>query len=66
VIEPGLPHRGSVERQPDRVVLRLVPAGADRDVQPATGQHVDARQVLGKNGRVTQIVVEHERRDPQR
>jgi hypothetical protein len=48
--QPRLPHRGRVEGHADRVVLRLVPTGADRDVQPAAGQDVDARQVLGEHG----------------
>ena len=55
-----------VERQADRVVLGLVPAGADRDVEPAAGQDVERREVLGEDRRVAQVVVVDERRDPER
>jgi len=60
-----LPDGRRVERQTDGAVLRLVPTGADRDVQPAAGEHVEARELLGDDRRVAQVVVEHERRDPQ-
>ena len=64
--EPGLADADRVERQADRVVLGLVPAGADRDVEPAVGQDVERRQVLGEDRRVAQVVVVDERRDPER
>ena len=48
--------------RPIAVVLGLVPAGPDRDVEPAPGEDVEAREVLGEDRRVPQVVVQDERR----
>jgi hypothetical protein len=63
--EPSLADRRGVERQADRVIFRLVPARADRDVQPAPGQDVDRGQLLGQERRVAEVVVVDERADSQ-
>lgn len=63
--QPGLTHRGRVEGHSDRGVLGLVPAGPDRDLEPAFGQDVQAGEVLGQDRRMAKIVVQHERRHPQ-
>ena len=63
--EACLTDGGGVERQADRVVLGPVPPGADRDVEATAGQDIDRGEVLGEHGRMAQIVVEHECRDPQ-
>ena len=57
------PHARRVELQADRPVLGLVPAGPDPDVEPAVAEDVERREVLGHDGRVAQVVVEHERAD---
>ena len=58
-------HAGGVERDAERGVLRPVPAGAERDLHAAPAQHVERGEVLGQERGMTQVVVGHERRDPQ-
>ncbi len=41
------------------------PAGAEPDLQPSVGQHVDRRQLLGQHDGVLVVVVPHERADAQ-
>ena len=55
-----------LEWQADGVVLGPVPAGADADVEAPAAQHVEAGHVLGEDRRVAQVVVGHERADPER
>ena len=62
--QPRLPDPDRVERQTDGVVLGLVPAGAERHVEPALGQRVEGGQLLGEHGRMAQVVVVHEGADP--
>jgi hypothetical protein len=61
----SLADRRALERQPDRLVLGPVPAGADRHVEASIGQHVEAGEVLGQHRRMAQVVVEHESGDAQ-
>ena len=60
-----LADRCRVESQADRLVLGAIPARADRHVQPALGQDVEARELLRQHGGVAQVVVQHEGRDPE-
>ena len=57
------PSAGRLERYADRVVLHAVPAGAEADLKPPAGKNVEAGQILGHDGRMTQPGVEHERQD---
>ena len=63
-VEPADARADRVERDPQRLVLRHVPARADRDLDPAAADHVERRQVLGEQRRVAQVVVDHERPRP--
>ena len=63
--QPRHPDADRVERQPERVVLRPVPAGPDRHLDAPAAQHVERGQVLGEQRRVAQVVVGHERRHAQ-
>ena len=54
-----------LEWKSDRVVLGAVPAGPDADLQSPATEHVEAGHVLGQDRRVAQVVVDHERPDPQ-
>ena len=63
--QSGDPRPDRFERQADGVVLLAVPAGADPDVEATLAQDVERGHVLRQHGRVTQVVVEHERADPQ-
>jgi hypothetical protein len=42
LLQARLTDRRRIERQPDRVVFRSVPAGPDRHIQPAAAEHVQA------------------------
>ncbi len=61
-----LPDRHRIEGDAALFVLGHVPAGADGHVQPALAEHVERREVLCQDRGMAQVVVEHERRDPQR
>ena len=54
-----------VELQPGRLHLRAIPAGAQPNLQPATGHGVDRRQLLREHGRVPQLVVQDQGADAQ-
>src|SRR5205823_8989867 len=54
-----------VERHAGVLVLRLVPAGADADLQAPIAQLVEGRQLLREHHRMPQVVVEDERTEPQ-
>ena len=56
-------HAGRVELQADRLVLGFVPAGPDPDVEPAVTDDIERREILGDDGWVAQVVVQHERAD---
>ena len=57
--------RDRLEREPDRVVFGAVPAGPDPDVEAPATEHVEAGHVLGQDRRMAQVVVDHERPDPE-
>ena len=57
-LDPGA---GWVEGDSGGQVLRLVPAGADAYHQPPIADQVEGREILGQDGRMPQIVVEHQR-----
>ena len=48
------------------VVACVIQPGAEADLEPAAGEHVDGGQLLGQHDRVLVVVVEHERADLQR
>jgi hypothetical protein len=62
---PADPHRGGIERQAERKVLGLVPAGPDPHDEPSLAQHVDRRKLLGEHRGMAQVVVEDERTEAQ-
>ena len=54
-----------IERDAGALVLGLVPAGADADLQAPIAQLVEGRQLLRQHHRMPQVVVEDERAKPQ-
>jgi hypothetical protein len=55
------PDARPVEGEPGGLVFGLVPAGPDPDHQSPLAEQVQRGQILGEDGRVAQVVVEHER-----
>ena len=53
-LEPVEPFDDRRERDPERDVLRIVPAGAEADDESTAGDVVEDRQLLGQHGRVTE------------
>src|SRR2546421_7899031 len=47
------------------VVLRLVPAGANSDLEPSVAEPVQRGQLLGEDDRMAEVVVENECPQPQ-
>ena len=57
---------GGVEREAGLLVVGGHPARADAELEPAVGEQVDRRRLVGEHDRVLVVVAEHERADPQR
>jgi len=61
LLEPvDAPARG-VERDARRAVLGLIPAGAEAELEPAAGQVMQARGLVGHDRGVPEVVAEHHR-----
>src|SRR3546814_8821659 len=54
-----------IHRDARLVVVAAHPAGAEAHLDPAAGEHVDRRQLLGEDDRVLVVVVEDEGPDLQ-
>ena len=59
--EAGLPRRGRVERDADRLILRERVPGADAELDAASGEMVERRDLARQVHRMTEVVVEDER-----
>ncbi len=59
-------HLGCVHRDAGAVVVELLPARADADLEPALRQHVDRGELAGEDCGMAVVAVEHERADLQR
>ena len=52
--------------RPSAVVVGGHPAGAETELEPAAGQHVEGGGLLGDHRRMLVVVAEHEHPDAQR
>ena len=64
--QAGHAHRRRLHRDARLLVVGRHPAGADAELEAAAGDDVEGGRLLGQDDRVAEVVVEHERADPQR
>jgi hypothetical protein len=66
LLKPVGPHSACLERQTDHVVLLLEPTGTNAELEPAVGQSIQFRSLLGQQGWMSKVVAVDAAAQPQR